>query len=336
MLTTAVLLVLFTGCSNEQKPVPLSDYYSGVWANEDCELVRTSQFMLLIQRHEDKLNAVVTKYDISGDTIFYETRASVMFDTTKKKIVMQAKDLIHGGERIVNNDEENLLRLSSYEYIVEDGADSAVLRFFDKPLEIVYKKENRLRYFAPNGTWQTMEKIENIEVTEPYEMRKLTEDNIGECLQEWSLGVGHLNDPTGLTIGLPINTNRHTYQFAFVAYSGGLNVICRAGRIRSNNRGSLFNINIAMISSGETFITEMPENNLATAAADLIIADSMFMPNGANLTDDGEYWSLKALEDSVITLNGNGQFYNYTPISPASNRLLEWFKFIDYEKAGLK
>jgi len=335
VLSVILLIIIGLGCSSEKELTPLSDHFYGVWANKDCELVRTAEYYLLFQRYGNSIAATIQRVDFNEDSVTYDSRAAALFNTNSKKAVMRAKDLFEGDEIIVNTDPENTFRLTNYTCLVENGPDSIVLSYFEKPLEVIYKKDNSIKFQSPDGTWQILTKIENIKPTEPYLMRELTENNIGECLQEWSLGVGHLEDPAGYDIGIPINTNRHSFIFAFAAYQDQLNIFCRAARIRSDNNGTVFKPNIKLVSAGEVYEALMVEDNLAEAGADLEIVDSLFKPDTFNATEQGEYWSLKAYEDSVITLNGSGQFYHYVPTPMDSDKLLEWLEYIDYEQAGM-
>ncbi|GEM_PF-315892 len=337
-LTVWVFLLLGMmgfGCSGEKKIEPIGDQIFGIWANENSELVRTSKYFLLFQRYDDNIAATVQRIYIYEDTLIYNSRAAVIFDTLQKTTIMRAKDLLTGEDLLVNTDQEETFHLTDYACIMHNYADSIVMTFQDAVLEVFYKKDHTLKFRAPDGTWQNLKKIEDIVPTHPYEMAKLSEENVGECLQAWSLGVGTIRSGQGITFGIPINTNRHSYLFAFAPYEKQLNIYCRAGRIRSSNSGTVLDPNILLIQSGETFITAMPDDNLEESRSDIIINDSLFIPDTANKVGDTEYWSLKALEDSVITLNGQGQFYYYTAPTAASENPLEWFEYIEYEKAGM-
>lgn len=334
VLTLILILIIGLGCTSEEKSTSLSDYFYGVWANKDCELVQTSEYYLLFQRYENNISVTIQRVGYDEDSVIFNSRAAVVFNTKNKKAVMRAKDLYEGDELIVDTDPENTFRLTDYTCLVKNGPDSIVLSYFEKPLEVIYKKDNSLKFQSPDGKWQVLTKIEEITPADPYPMLQLTEDNIARCLQEWSLGVGHLKDPGGYNIGIPINTNRHSFIFAFAAYQKQLNIFCRAARIHSDNNGTVFKQNIRLVSAGDMFETSMADDNLAEAGPDLEIIDSLFRPDTVNVTEQGEYWSLKAYEDSIITLNGNGQYYNYVPTPMNSDKLYEWFEYTDYEKAG--
>ncbi len=329
-----LLLILGLGCSSKKEPVtPLSDYFYGVWANKDCELVQTSQYYLLFQRYGSNISATIQRVSFDEDSVTFDSRATAVFSTKRKQAIMRAKDLHEGTELIVNTDNENTFHLASYTCSVINNSDSIVLSNQDTPIEIIYKNDGSIKFQSPDGTWQTLIKIEEVIPTEPYKMTELTDDNIGRCLQEWSLGVGHLNDPGGYNIGIPINTNRHSFIFAFAVYQDKLNIFCRAARIHSDNKGTVFEPNIKLVSAGDIYNALMVNDILATAGPDLAIFDSLFLPDTFNVLGNSEYWSVKSYEDSVITLNGEMQIYKYAPTPIGSDKLYEWFKFIDYDEA---
>ncbi len=332
-----LILVIFTGsCSEKKAPSPLTDHYYGVWANQDCQLVRTGKFSLLFQRYDNKIACVLQRLTIWEDSLNLNTRGIAIFDTSTHSCLIEAKDLYAGEDIIINTDQDRQTKLTTFTYTCINGQDSILIGYNEKPVEIIRKSDNSLRTLTPNGTWQEMQKIENIELVEPYNMRVADSASVATCLQEWSLGTGRQRAPGGYIVGIPINTNRHSFAFVFTAWNDNFTVYCRAARIHSSDKGTVFSPNIRLIRAPELFEIFMAPDLLAEARQDLEIVPTLFNPAEPTVTPLGEYWSLKAIEDSVITLNGIGQYYYYVPTAKDSDKLLEWFKYVVYDSAGVK
>jgi hypothetical protein len=67
------------------------------------------------------------------------------------------------------------------------------------------------------------------------------------------------------------------------------------------------------------------------AGAELVIQDSLFDPNVCVYADDGIYWSVKSISDSLIVVNGCGEDYYRRPPTPNAERMVEWIAFRDYQ-----
>ncbi len=174
---------------------------------------------------------------------------------------------------------------------------------------------------------QILKKVENIETVEPYEMKKcLSADNVGECLQEWRMGVAYGNND-----GMPyceVNTNRHMFVYLINPFM----VYIRAAATRNNDNGTLFFQNIRMMKNQNTgeFTSEIYPNNLSIAQNDLKIDNSKFLPNTCTFNSDGGiYWSLISFSADTIKINGCGETYTVAR-QTAESTMKEWIKYIRY------
>ncbi|MCP4569608.1 MAG: hypothetical protein GY841_18680 [FCB group bacterium] len=322
-------LLVAGGCSKEKikKPVSFESTY-GVWAGPDCELVRTEKYSLLFWKDGSRVSSSLTAHEFTGDSIRFDMRGMAVMDTTDFLYALECKDLVLGGEVVGVVDNDSLIELSELTCFFEDIIDKYVLTSELDIIEEYRPDQNRLRIRLPDGTWRMMKRIESFASTKPYHPRKAKKNDIGECLQEWSLGVDIVQRHEGHVSGLTIGTNRHAYVFLI----GGM-VYCRAARIRSNDNGTVFAQNIRMMNNYREFTASMDENNLAKSEAAIYIIDSLFDPNLCVYADDGIYWSLKSFSDSLIILNGcGGADYSYKSVDTSSADRLEWFEFVSYDK----
>ncbi|MDE6559765.1 MAG: hypothetical protein K2K75_00125, partial [Muribaculaceae bacterium] len=94
---------------------------------------------------------------------------------------------------------------------------------------------------------ERMRKVEEIDIVAPYEMAECRDkSDVGNCLQEWRLGVRFI-----LQDGEPfceINTNRHLFIYSVVPSM----VYIRAAATRNNDEGTLFFQNIRMMKNQNT------------------------------------------------------------------------------------
>jgi hypothetical protein len=331
LIALACMMILSACGTKEIEITPVEDHLYGVWADENSELVRTGKYSLFIERASGMFFVTLQQLNLSGDILEFNTRGIAVFDSTNQRDIIKAKDLLAGDEVIMNTDAANNITLSTNRALIENGPDKILINSGGKIIEEIDKIDNTIRALKSDGTWRTLPQIESISPVEPYSLPLATDSLIGECLQSWSLGTGIMTEPGGHVVGIPINTNRHSYIFSFGVWEDVYAFFCRAVRIRSNNNGSVYSHNIMIMKRPDSLIVEMPVNNLAVAGEELTIVDSLFDVTGCVTTDEGiQYWSLKAFEDSIITLNGDGQFYYYVPISKDSKKLIERFKYEKY------
>ncbi|MBN1211629.1 MAG: hypothetical protein JXA92_03550 [candidate division Zixibacteria bacterium] len=316
--------LLFSACEKQPTTTAFEDTY-GVWADDSCEMVRTSRFCILYERAGENLIATLTTISHIGDTVIFDDRGAIVFDSTQKKIIIKSKDLLRGEELLVDNDSAGIIALSNTVCLLEKKPDRLLLTVDNLAVEEYLPGENKLRLFRADGTRRELTLVEKLDVCRPYDMPETTADSIGICLQLWELGSKAVRHPEGYVTGVEINTNRHSYIFYFANM-----VYCRAARIRSDNNGTVFAQNIRMMFKPDEFTASMPPDNLAETRQEVIIVDSLFDPKVCIFAEDGIYWSLKAFDDSVITINGCGQDYVKKRKSREDPDLLEWFEYQPY------
>jgi hypothetical protein len=297
----------------------------GVWAGPNCELVQTGQFALFFERLDDKLVASLIGYKINGDMVIREARGIAMLDTNERLMAIKACDLLKGGELLVDHDSTNLIRLTSDTCRLSRGDNSLLLTAEDQNLSTLELDDYRLKVYTPSGAWRDLELIEKLTVVEPYAVPAATADNIDRCLQQWELGTRKTTEEDSVTVGLEFTTNRHSYVF----YFSGM-IYCRAARIRSNDHGTVFAQNIRMMWKPKEFTAVMRDNNLQQARSELVIQDSLFNPDVCIYAEDGIYWSVKSISDSLIVINGCGQNYHRALPPLDDTYRIEWYSYQDY------
>ena len=147
-------ILLLCGSNLKNSTANLSPYY-GVWANADCELVQTEKYTLIFERNNGKILATLRQNKLKGNTIYSNFFAGFIFDEQTKE----------------------------YEKIVP-SKDNAKLPF-DKCFSI---KDGELKLLQASQV-QTLQLVEKLEICPSYKMPIADNMNIGECLQNWQLGV---------------------------------------------------------------------------------------------------------------------------------------------------
>jgi hypothetical protein len=297
----------------------------GVWAGYNCELVQTGEFALLFERMTDTLIATLYNFSLSGDSLICDMRGQVILDTLSRLVAIKAKDLLDGGEIIADLDSTNTVSLSARtceltkpenEILVEAGGDVV------ERLDLL---DYGLRFVTTAGRSYGMEQIEKIAVVKPYRMPSASKNNIARCLQEWELGTRAMKEQKHV-VGLPINTNEHSYIF----YFGGM-IYCRAARIHSDDNGTVFDQNIRMMWKPGEFTAAMSDSNLTESGAPVNIQDTLFNPKACVYGADGIYWSLKSVTDTLIVINGCGQDYFRRPPAESDSSVVEWIAYERYD-----
>lgn len=305
----------------------------GVWANKDCELVRTSKFSLLFERTGDTISASLKLLNATDNGIIFDTRGIAVLDTVRKQATVKAKDFLKGEGLLIDNDPENKLGLNIQECKVEDTPKNLVVTYKGETIETLSKDENELRLAVPDNRWRDLDLVEKIKIVEPYNMRIANKDNIGICLQEWGLSSSYARDEQGNARVITIDTNKHSYIFSLMKWKGADIVYCRAARIRYDNNGALFAQNIRLMKNSDEFTSFMPDDNLETTREGIVINDALFNPHACTFAKDGIYWSVKSLAEDLVTLHGcDGEEYKYDRSEKYLANTLEWFEYRDYKE----
>lgn len=319
-----VLTLISCTCEKQKTAISFEDTF-GVWADENSEMVRTSKFCIIYERQGDKLKATFMTISQNGDTVVFDDRGAAVFDSTKEEIIIKSKDLLSGEEVLVDIDSAGTIELNNTVCHLEKKPDRLVLTVNNQTVEEYLPGEKKLRLLNHDGVWRKLTLVEKLEICQPYDMPEAAAESIGACLQQWELGTMAIRNPEGYVTGITVNTNRHSYVFYFANM-----VYCRTARIRSDNHGTVFAQNIRMMFKPGEFTASMPENNLAETREDVIIVDSLFDPKVCIFAKDGIYWSLKAFDENMITLNGCGEDYFRKRKKSDTEDVLEWFEYRTY------
>lgn len=276
------LIYLSFGCTNKKN----NEF--GVWANENCELLKTMNSVLFFERIDSSITCNYIKFLNENEIIKGKIIGKVVF---KNGIVT---------EQSINTDIDTILQ----------------------KINIGNLEGNEIKVNL-NGKKQTLKKIETVNISSPFAMVSANDSNIGKCLQQWRLGTRLSYNQSNNSIFLEAGTNKHSY--AFFVQEGF--VYCRAARIRSNNNGTYFAQNIRLMSNPNEQTSTMPANNLVASSSDLVIDNEKFNTTKCIYNEEGIYWSLLKFNNDTIFLNGcGGETYLVTKDAKTLDGIDEWIK----------
>ena len=169
-----------------------------------------------------------------------------------------------------------------------------------------------------------MKQIDEIELSEPYEMPTVTEVGIERCLKMWRMGVNFRIFDGGMQFIMVTNK----IEYVFIIREEDTDIYC----------GASVNIPYAdgMFGSGQYFrLRNFADNSQpfcrfhSDLGGDAVVCDVPKMEcisGQCNVTDKGLYWPLKSYTDDVIILCGcGGDEYKYVRTPQRS----EYFKIRD-------
>ena len=148
----------------------------GVQAIKDCELLRTSNSILLFERNGNMINSTYLKFEKSIVGLVCRLFGKVSFN---------GNNLAY---KYMNTNLESLIEESSVGEIID------------------HQRKIKL-----GGNKQVLNLVEEIKIFEPYEMVDAERSNIGLCLSQWRLGtkMSYENKITYYKSG----TNKHNHVF---------------------------------------------------------------------------------------------------------------------------
>ena len=327
-----LLAMIFCHCDDNKQYALDINNFCGVWANKDCELVKTGKYEIMFERIDSRIMASIRSFNRENENIEITTSGIAMFDTVNQHVSIAARDLIDGDSLIMVSLTDSIPELSIIPCKIEKLAEKLVLAKEGEVIEELTSNGKVLRVLFPSGNWQNLELVERIEIASPYEVIKATKDYLGACLQQWQLGTSFMVDNSGNVNAIEIFTNKHSYVFTYNRWGDDIMVYCRAARIRSDNNGTVFDQNIRLMFSNGNFTAYMEPDNFAVSGRNIVIEDSLFTPNACyyGKAGTGIYWSVKEFNDTLIVVNGCGQDYVYPRPHTDSRRILEWFEFAEY------
>lgn len=331
LLILSVMITLGTLALHAEQLNRAWEHFQGVWANKDCELVRTAGYSLLFERDGSTLSAALQKVSATKNQINLNTRAKTVFDNSDESVTLKAKGLFDSQKIIIQHPPANECKLTDKNYSIEKTDGKVMLLENGQLREELDIEAGRLKMKRPDGRWQTLTKIEAITMTKPYNMPvDVTQDNVGKRIQEWQLGTRYWKDPDSVFWKIDIGTNQHLYTFTM----NDNFLYCRAARIRSNNQGTVFSQNIRLVARGENrnhgYIGYMAPDNLEKAGSELDIDNTKFDSACGIAYDIDIYWSLHSYAEGEIKVNGCDQVYERRPSSKNDADMLEWITFKGY------
>jgi hypothetical protein len=128
-----------------------------------------------------------------------------------------------------------------------------------------------------------------------------TENNIGECLQTWNMGVNDIIWNNSF-VGVTINTSKHMYIFEITQNS----IYCRAARYITCEHGVVFNQNFRQGLEAYMIADNRKANDKLEYDKSLFNAESCIW------NDRSVYWSVSSVSDDLIILHGcQGDTYEW-------------------------
>ena len=165
-----LMISLLGGCKKDQSAM------LGVWANKDCEMLKTRNSILYFERNKNTVSATLIQYD----------------DSPKGLICHQIGKISVIGTKIIGK-----YINAQLDSLIEESSIGTLI--------------NQQLIININGNKQVLSHIEKIEIVEPYEMLDAEKDNIGLCLCQWRLGTRASFDNN--IIYFESQTNKHSYVF---------------------------------------------------------------------------------------------------------------------------
>lgn len=166
------ITALLSGVSCSENAPAESDA-TGVWADADCELLRTEGFALLFERSADGVTATLHRMD-KGDTILLG-RTVFGKDSVLERYVWSRGD-------------------------AQQPADLGELQ-----------PDGQLR-IAVDGRTHLLKKIEAVAVVEPYEMLHPSPLEVGSCIQQWNLGTKFGDGKGAVSFEAGTNRHNYTFN----------------------------------------------------------------------------------------------------------------------------
>ena len=270
----------------------LSSGYSqneyGVWANENCELLRTEEFALLFERIDNRFIAKLFHFKEEENQYKCSSYGEIQFLDTIQIL------------KRIDYRSDSLLMAKSVGILIDDSL---------------------LEVFGENGM-QTLKLVERISFTNPYEMTFAEKESIGICLQEWMLGTRLEMNEEENVFRFSAGSNNHSYMFDIQENF----TYCRSARIKSCNKGTLFAQNIRLYDDGQYKAVMMKKDNYLEKISHLEINQELFNPTACIYDIVGFYWSLIRFDKNRIVLNGCNGEYVFHRLKKNSNVLKEWIK----------
>lgn len=166
------ITALLSGVSCSEN-APAESGVTGVWADADCELLRTEGFALLFERSADGVTATLHRMD-KGDTILLG-RTVFGKDSVLERYVWSRGD-------------------------AQQPADLGELQ-----------PDGQLR-IAVDGRTHLLKKIETVAVVEPYEMLHPSPLEVGSCIQQWNLGTKFGDGKGAVSFEAGTNRHNYTFN----------------------------------------------------------------------------------------------------------------------------
>ncbi len=326
-----IIIFLAISCSvkDTRFSIGLEDFY-GVWANEHCQMVKTGKYEILFERDNYIIDCSIRKVNSDDKQIYLETVATARYDTYNAQMFIVAKDLMNGGEIIYDNDRSNTIILSEHSCELKEYPEKIIITSKGETVGELAKLHKQLRLQFPSGNWQTLELIEPLNLSIPYMPIKADSQHIGTALHQWRLGTTFRQNDEGVVNSIAIYTNEHSFEFTINTNDNEIYADCRAGRVKTNDRGTLYDETIRLGYDNMDFAARMVSDNFETLRKELDIDNARFNLVSEFGPDNTVYQPVKSFDDTLIVVEGPDGDYPIVRPSKDSPDILEWFEYEDY------
>lgn len=294
--------------------------FIGIWANNNCELVQTSKFILLFHRADDTYTSVLWQIVPSQYGMSFKKLGQVNFQSETK----EADGYISNNSDVNESSIESGLLISNISYFIKKEKSKIVLKSKKGISEELNFRGNEITIIFPDKTAEILTLVEKIQIADSRIDPVIQKQNIDECLIKWQLGSKLVIDEKFLSAS--IFTNHHSYFFG-VRKDLAINILyCRAARIKASNSGIVYHQNIRLMQNPLEYSSWIADNNLDLLSEDLRINEEYF---DESCDCDESYWKIKKYNKTVIDLSSHrGVIYRIKRPLVNSEDFIERFEYL--------
>lgn len=260
----------------------------GVFIERDIEIIITDRYMIIYRRNndEDFLESRLYKRENSNWCCIGICRSCPVCSVQRKPPEIWRHAFVYNG-KIHSSDGDMKHMIGTAPVLIKQNENLLQINF-----------EDSITYTA------ACDEVFLAETLSPA-IPEITDDNIGDCLRLWNIGLKEeIIDLNGVPtfIGITVNTEKHMYIFEMTPDS----IYCRAARYTATNKGVVFNQNFRQ--GIEAYMVE--DNNIA--GQPLLINEEIFSTDSCIWNDRSVYWSVKSYDSNCVILNGcQGDMYQW-------------------------
>lgn len=301
----ALVIILSSGCMKKIDKQLFQPFY-GVWANENCQLIRTERFSILFNKQNDAITATLKKVNISKNTLKYNTKGVFHFNTVSKKIIAKAQSLIDSTVIIINENSNDLCKLETKNCNINRITQNKKLvkiqilnkNTIEEELDV---QNNILHVRLANGNVEKLRMVEKISVI-PKNAFRVSEPasyGCGYCLSHWQLGtkiykVGNRDE-------ISITTPQNSYVIGYGMVGDKPVIHARAARICTSDDGMQLKQNTRLMYNPIEYTAWIKDDIFSTLQEELLINNSDYHKN-TDFAKYGIFWKVISYNSESIQL----------------------------------